>query len=187
MKITLRLTFLITCFIPSLTFAAPTQFMIFNAYTDENVLNSNLVVAQRYKGTCSTHSIANSARNDAWRCQASNMILDPCYQDDNTLACVISPWSDKAAIIETDKPIIKIKRKVNYATQPWGLELSNGDHCTYLAGASILIDKKRVNYSCDRYKYVIGEIDKSSSVWKVHLFNYSIQKYESFDITTVWF
>jgi hypothetical protein len=69
----------------------PTQIKIYQAYTQENVLNPSIIVAQRYPGNCLTRSVANSGRTDAWQCQASSLLLDPCFQDGTTYACLVHP------------------------------------------------------------------------------------------------
>jgi hypothetical protein len=168
----------------------PTKVMIYRAYTD-HILNPNLVVTQRYTGRCLKKSIAVPERKDAWRCQASNLMLDPCFEDNDTFACIISPWSHKTAILELSQPLEdkSLAQEINTtSSQPWGLELANGQRCTFLTGASIVIAHQRVNYSCENYNYsILGNVDRSASVWWVNVYNFSHNMIDKLAITAVWF
>ncbi|MBA2653809.1 MAG: hypothetical protein H0U71_01930 [Gammaproteobacteria bacterium] len=170
--------------------AEPTKIIIYQAYTQESALNSHLFVAQRYAGSCWTRSLANPGRSDAWRCQASNVILDPCFQDGNSLACVTTPWSHKATILDLDAPLHrKTALKIDAKTaQPWAVELANGLHCTFLTGASVIINNMRLNYTCDRYRYsILGQIDRSHTPWTVHLYDFHYKIITKIPVTTIWF
>jgi hypothetical protein len=174
---------------PSLAYAQATQIIIYQAFTQANALNQNLVVAQRYKGSCSSRSVAVPGRNDAWQCQTCSMTLDPCFQDDAYVACTVSPWSDKVSILLLNTPLYKSpKTKINLKTQPWGIELKNGARCTFLTGASTMITNLRINYTCNPYIYsIIGKIDRSSPIWEANVFNYDTKQIQKMPIKTVWF
>lgn len=167
----------------------PTKLIIFNAYTQKDVLNPNLIVAQRYAGNCIARSIATPGRMDTWRCRASNMILDPCFEDTYSLACVVSPWSRKVAVLELNTPLVDSnKRKISTSGLPWAVELENGQRCTYLTGSSIIIRNQRVNYGCESYKYnIIGNLDRSTPTWKAMVYNYDNKSVDNIAITTAWF
>lgn len=173
-----------------LTMAAPTQVKTFQAYSSENVLNPDLVIAQHYTGICWAGSIANPGRSDAWRCVSSNLTLDPCFQDGgNILACVNSPWSHKASLIETTTPINKKSTIINTKTAPpWALELEDGQVCTLLTGTTIVIGNDRINYTCTNARYsVIGDVDRSSSPWTVRLYDFTKKTAKITPISTAWY
>lgn len=154
---------------------SPTRVLIINPYTQENTLNENLIVAQRYAGVCLTHSLASPGRKNAWRCIASNVILDPCFQDHDNLACSTSPWSSKIALLEPRSALPPIASAANQltASHPWAIELANGQHCTFLTGASSVINRLRVNYTCGSYRYhILGELDRSKSTWKALFYDF---------------
>lgn len=184
----LMLAFIAFC---GATLALPaTKIIVYQAYTQSNALNPNLAVAQRYQGNCWRRSLANPARADAWRCQASDMTLDPCFEDTDSLACVATPWSTKTALLELEKPILKKNhRQVDVKTsQPWGLELANGQRCIFMTGASSVVHNMRVNYSCDSHSAgILGSVDRQSSVWSVSLYDYRTQKISKIPVTTAWF
>jgi|688.fasta_scaffold681497_1 hypothetical protein len=190
MKIPLLVSALMTLLFATQLYASnPTKVITFKAYTDNNVLSSDLIVAERYPGTCIAHSFANPGRMDAWRCRASNMVLDPCYEDDNSLACIVSPWTHKVAILELNVPINPhSSKKVDMHHLPWALELEGGQRCTYLSGTSLAIDKLRINYGCEGYKYyVIGGIDRSSQTWTVNVYNFENRTVSKVPISTAWY
>lgn len=189
MNLPILVSTLTTLLYVSVVIAEPTKIIIYSAYTEKNILDPSLVIAQRYTGNCWTRSVANPNRTDAWRCQANNMVLDPCYEDDTSLACVISPWSHKAAILELSSPLYKNKsRKVDTAGQPWAMELANGKRCLFLSGTSAVINKERINYACDNYNYnIIGNVDRSSTTWQANLYDYSNKSVDKVAVVTAWF
>src|SRR5262245_45054421 len=107
MKQLVRMILLFGCFTSCTLAQTPTKILVYQAFAKKNTLSPNLIVAQRYSGRCYSRSLAVPKRTDAWQCQASNMTLDPCFQDDVYLACVISPWSDKVAILQLNTPLNK--------------------------------------------------------------------------------
>jgi hypothetical protein len=185
------MVFLLTASLYAATAQAqpPTKVMIFQPYTNKTILNSELIIAQRYNGNCSMHSLANQTRSDAWRCQASNMTLDPCFEDGIGLACIISPWAHKVAILELNTPLhTKENARIDTNMQPWALELENGQRCTFLSGATIMLNRQRVNYTCGNYFYnVLGDVDRSSSTWKVSLYNYQSKIISKVAVSIAWF
>jgi hypothetical protein len=182
-------TLLLSGLFPSLAYAQATQIIIYQAFTQANALNPHLIVAQRYKGNCSSPSVAVPGRNDTWQCQACNMTFDPCFQDDVYVVCTVSPWSDKVAVLQLNTPLNKsTKKKINLKSEPWGIELTNGARCTFLTGASTMIANERINYSCNPYVYsIVGKIDRSSPIWKANVFNYDTKQIQKMPIKRVWF
>ncbi len=190
MKIPANILLILLLILP-LSAKPATKIIIYEAYIQGNVLNPKLVVAQRYTGNCWTRSLANNSRSDAWRCMTNNLIIDPCFQDGNSVACINTPWSNKVMILKLTTPLPQnsLNREINTRTAPpWALELANGQLCSFLTGASSVIDHQRVNYSCTSYNYnVIGDINKSSTNWKVSLYNYNKKSVEEISVVTAWF
>jgi hypothetical protein len=178
-------------FLETLSFAQPpTKIILFKAYTQENTLNPNLVIAQRYTGKCLTRSLANPGRDDTWRCNASNVVLDPCFEDHNSLACINSPWSPRVAMLELATPLPKhtqTKAHVLLDHNPWGVELANGQRCTFLIGASSVINKMRLNYSCDLYHYILGDIKRRSPTWKALVYDFNKKTIQLMDIKAAYY
>jgi hypothetical protein len=186
----IRITPLMLLAIVSGAFAqTPTEIKIFQAYVKHNVLNPNLIVAQRYPGSCKIKSFSESGRTDAWRCQSNNIIMDPCFQDDLTLVCLVSPWSNKVTVIESYDPLPKTSpQHVSITGLPWALELANGQRCTYLSGTSSVVNQLRVNYTCSDYNYsIIGDIERLSTNWAVNVYNTEKATVEKVAVRTAWF
>jgi hypothetical protein len=167
----------------------PTQIKIYQAYIKPNVLNPNLIVAQRYQGSCEVKSFSTGGRTDAWRCQSNNIIMDPCFQDGTTLACLVHPWSNKVTVIEPKEPLQKaLAKQVAVTGLPWALELSNGQRCTFLSGNSTIVNQSRVNYTCSGYTYnIIGDVDRTSTPWTVNVYNTENGHIEKVAVHTAWF
>lgn len=167
----------------------PTKILIYRAYNPGGGLNPNIVIAQHYTGSCLSRSLVNSGRSDAVRCVISNLILDPCFLDKVTVACIISPWSHKTAIVNPENTILNPDRSVNTKTAaPWALELVSGERCTFLTGTSTLIDDVRVNYTCENSSLsVIGDIDRSSSTWKAKVYDFTSHSISKKPIVNAWF
>jgi hypothetical protein len=169
---------------------APTQILIFQAFSQKNTLNPNLVVAQRYTGNCYRRSLAIPGRTDAWQCQASNMSFDPCFRDDTRLVCTISPWAHPVAILELASPLYgrSSKSNIDFKAEPWAIELQNGSKCSYLTGTSTMVNHQRVTYTCDNDPYnAVGKIYRSTSSWKVKVYDYNTKIIEVMAIKTAWF
>jgi hypothetical protein len=170
--------------------AAPTQVKIYQAYSADNVLNSDVVIAQHYTGPCWAGSVANPGRSDAWRCMTSSLILDPCFQDgSNILACIISPWSHKASLIEATTPMPqKMTITVKTKSPPWALELENGQVCTLLTGTTIVMGNARIKYTCANERYsVIGDVDKSTSPWTAKVYDFTNKTARITSVSTAWY
>lgn len=50
---------------------------------------------------------------------------------------------------------------------PWALELANGERCTLLTGATMVLAGERVNYGCEGGGSVLGEVDRGALLWVV--------------------
>lgn len=186
---------LVACLVLSFAAESKTQIIIYQAYTENNVLNPSLIVAQRYTGHCFAKSLADSGRLTAWRCSTNNLIVDPCFQDgEGVMACLNSPWSDKVLVLKLSTPLHDSKAELagntvnTQSAQPWAIELANGQRCIALTGASTLINNRRLNYSCSNYYYnVIGKINKTSLDWKADVYNHRDNSIQAVSITTAWF
>lgn len=183
-------TLLILLFTLPILAQSQTKIKVYQAYFHENVLNPDIVIAQRYTGVCLNRSLASPARMDAWRCKSNTLYLDPCFLDGETLACISSPWSHRTTVLEPTIPLLRgTNNKVDVQhNSPWGLELANGQRCTLLTGASTMIGNATITYSCkSQSNNIIGGIDKSSSTWRVKLYDFNKKTYNVEDVSTAWY
>jgi hypothetical protein len=148
-----------------------TQIRVFVPFSPDG-LSKALTVKEQITGECFSTSLASPARPDAWRCMANNAIYDPCFAqimgDGTQLACASSPWETSVSQFTTTKALEVNSGKLNWTSgMPWALELENVQRCTLLTGATFGIAGLRVNYGCDKGGSVVGEPDRSRSVWTV--------------------
>lgn len=129
---------------------------------------------------CFQPSSFDPGRSDAWRCPA----WDPCFEvptdvpGEAELLCVGYPWSGNGDFnprspvhFEGSVPAHE-QYQLTDVSKPWALELANGLRCSFVGGATGVVDGARVNYGCDpegAIKWVVGYPDQSTSSWRVRL------------------
>ena len=129
----------------------------------------------KVSGSCFAMSVASPQRPDAYRCNAGNALLDPCFvslDDRAPLACARDPWSANVVSLTLSAPLpsnVKLATAdPDYAqNMPWALELANGQRCTLMTGATAPVAGMRINYGCPDGGIVAGEIDRSLPLWRV--------------------
>jgi hypothetical protein len=153
-----------------------------------------LQVSDKVSGKCFVASAASPTRPDAWRCNAGNAILDPCYQrilgDEKQLACPIDgPWSQKVVLLTlTDSlPSEPRKEMSRDSALPWAIELANGKRCTLFTGATAPVAGMRINYGCAGGFQVVGDLDRSAPVWRVFFQAEKASALEQVDVVVAWY
>lgn len=134
-----------------------------------------VAVTGRASGACFATSLASPVRPDAYRCNAGNSVLDPCFAPLDgraPLACSRDPWSANAVLLTWTGPLPSNTRLAaadpDYAkAMPWALELANGQRCTVLTGATAPVAGLRINYGCPDGGIVAGGIDRTLPLWRV--------------------
>jgi hypothetical protein len=109
-------------------------------------------------GSCFAPSIA-VARPGAWRCEAGNLLYDPCFgrTDATEVVCVTDPSKpDEAVKIRLADPLPQIPQGP-HSPRPWFVETSDGLTCGFLTGATGEVNGQRVNYRCSDGYYLIGD------------------------------
>ena len=138
-------------------------------------LNGGLAASAPQTADCAEGSTVLPDRDDAWFCTVSGGVLDPCFAnpwgDPNAvaeLACLASPWADKAQIVRTAVPLPRraaADAGLAGPVLPWAVELGNGKRCGLLRGATAALAGQRINYGCEGGGSVIGDPDRSQSLW----------------------
>jgi hypothetical protein len=140
-------------------------------------LRSLLRVGRYDSATCGADfSIADQgAVPEAHRCFGHGKIYDPCFDYAyNELECIETPWdsvSVRVRIVKeswiSHKHVLPARPRGTPALPPWALELTNGDRCVFLTGATgVIAGNLRLNYRC-KQGTVYGEPDRSGPVWLV--------------------
>jgi|SRR5271166_5000622 len=109
----------------------------------------------------------SEAIGQAYRCFAGNFLYDPCWAVRAavpTVLCLAYPWSVTAIRLEVDAPLGAIPAAV--ASEPWGVELANGQRCELLQGAHSLFDGRVIDYYCDSRLSLLRGLTTSSAVWR---------------------
>jgi hypothetical protein len=159
-----------------------------------NGLAEGLQTSEKVSGKCFAPSAASPTRPDAWRCSAGNAILDPCYQrilgDEKQFACPVEgPWSQKVLLLTLTEPLPNEPRKEmpRESALPWAIELANGKHCSLFTGATAPVAGMRINYGCPGGFQIVGDIDRSSPVWRVFFLAENAMALEQVDIAVAWY
>ena len=153
-----------------------TQVVIVQPWS-QGQLKSSMRVTERRTGNCWGNSLV-SDRRTAWRCMAGNDIYDPCFSDPQrprTVACVAGPFSNNVALMTLTKALpgspdavdtIGELHNLRLRGQPWGLQLTDGETCTFMTGATDVVHGERLNYACTK-RFAIGLPYRSSSAWEI--------------------
>jgi hypothetical protein len=128
-------------------------------------------------GYTSTHShtgasceAGSEATGDAYRCFAGNGVYDPCWVMSNKVfvVCMSAPWSFNVVLLHVTKGYDNTGYSQRAASIPWGVQLTNGELCDLLQGATSTVGGRRVNFGCQRVKYVlVGNVDRHHKVWRI--------------------
>jgi len=120
------------------------------------------------QGSCWINSLS-AQRKDAWRCIVNNMISDPCFtvSGSNDLVCDPNPINnDKGFLLKLTQPLPEAGTIDNFG-KGWGwlIELEDGNSCSFVTGATGVIDGKRANYICSDDSWVLGDL-QTGIIWK---------------------
>jgi hypothetical protein len=150
--------------------ATKTSVVVFSAWSSGS-LRSGFVVTNKVKGKCWTHSLSTN-RPDAWRCMESSDIYDPCFSSSHSatlVACSDDPFSKRVLLMSLTKPLSNASEPTTEMLQPkgqpWGLRLADGERCFFSTGATDVVAGMRMNYECDKGKWVLDFPDRSKSLW----------------------
>ncbi len=149
-------------------------------------LNAGLAVVADDSGVCAHGSLAAPGRPDAWDCLgAGDTVRDPCFADPvaapgalHALASAAAPWATDVVLLRLTEPLSRAKDGAPAAAGveeadpdpwelPWALELANGERCTLLTGASVVLAGERLHYACEGGGAVLGEPDRGQPLWTV--------------------
>jgi hypothetical protein len=189
---------LIACLTTSLAFAqgnpplVATKVRLLTPFLKGSV-GIGFAISGQGQGTCFGPSVASSGRVDAWRCTVGNAIHDPCYQnvmgDSKTLVCADAPWQASGMLLTLASPLPEVNRKPVSVkdTQPWAIELSNGQRCTLFTGATAPIAGMRITYGCSGGYVAVGDINRTGPVWKIFAQGEKSISLDEIEISTAWY
>jgi hypothetical protein len=120
---------------PSSAGAAP-QEVIFTPYSPQGALLATIDVTQTVTGTCVNPGVAGAS---SYRCfaQPGSTVYDPCFAPPHAtsgpLMCVADPAAPQAVSFQVaalPSPATSVP-----ATQPWAMQLANGQACMFASAA----------------------------------------------------
>lgn len=132
------------------------------------------VIIQTLKGHCREQS-HKDRRDDAWRCEADNVVYDPCFvkkhDASQKLICPFAPWHQEAVMITIDAPLDNSRHDSldMSTTPPWAVELTDGKRCTRLASPVQDGDSDPAYYTCSDNTQLIGDFYRCKGLWEVYL------------------
>jgi hypothetical protein len=151
---------------------AATVVVAYSPFAPTGALAAGLHAAPRFGGTCSTGSfvVSNPA---VFRCFAGDTIYDPCYLDAAAsnaqravVDCVDSPWATNVVrlrLAAAPDPAFGAPA----GGPPWALRLASGRRCVFAAGATSVVDGRRLNYVCDSGRVLFGSPDVTTPTWRI--------------------
>lgn len=133
----------------------------------------------------------------AYRCGVGSDIFDPCLRgaDGQTIVCEADPAGSTAGFaLELTQPISVAAPVGRTYPGAWVFQLANGAVCRYVGGATITIDGQRINYTCSDLTQLLGEVDKSGTLWTINIVtttddgsgNFTVASLTPTSIVRVW-
>jgi len=157
------------------------------------------------EGECWSVSTALQGRPGSLRCSVDNGIIDPCFRVDEKIICDTNPLEegnefelilkegDKFGILDNNDVAENNTKLDKNKRFSWIYQLEDGSRCSLIQGTSTTITTgEEYYYTCDGNKVIIGDVDKSSDLWKAnvgHLVNDShneLKKRETQSIIKAW-
>jgi len=151
------------------------------------------------QGKCLGSSVAEPFREDAFRCQISNQIYDPCFSaaQKGVVFCQMNPLVNDSFLIKLmqalPKPSLPKEKLTNWA---WFVKLEDGTLCSPFTGTELLVQGETVYYGCesseDEQVVLMGGLTEGV-VWSAEKAvlakngtNLTIKSSEQVSIDTVW-
>lgn len=153
--------------------APKTTAVVYNPWSSTDLKHGFTVVA-RVKGSCWTNALTTD-RPDAWRCMVGNDIYDPCFagSSHSVVACAGDPFNKRVLLVTLTKPLPHgsdpTTRWLQPKGEPWGVQLTNGEKCSFATGATDVAQGMRMNYECKGNDFIVGFPNRSEPVWTAHL------------------
>lgn len=110
----------------------------------------------------------SEAIGQAYRCFAGNFLYDPCWAvraGTPTVLCLAVPWSMTVIRLHVGAPLGAIP-PTPAPTEPWGVELADGQRCQLLQGAHSAFRGRVIDYLCTSRLSLLRGLSTTSAVWR---------------------
>lgn len=128
-------------------------------------------IKKNLTGHCLTQSRI-IVREDAWRCEASGKIYDPCFvkagHNRTEALCPQSPWVGDSVQINVPLPLNNEQNEPldMSRTYPWGVELASGERCLAIDSTQ-LYEEMPVRYRCTNKNLLVGYLQRCKTTWSM--------------------
>lgn len=146
-----------------------TTVTVFHAFRSDGTPTIN---TRSRSGHCYTGALTVD-RKDAWRCLVGNEIYDPCFSSPQSAGAVICPNAQVTGGVTIHLtrglPLRNADaRAPSPRAQPWNILLTNGHHCVFSSGATLVVDGTRLNYGCFGLNYELwGFPRRTTQPWTI--------------------
>jgi hypothetical protein len=126
-------------------------------------------------GHCEGGPSSEVVGNLGYRCGFGNYVADPCWRDGarqtQYILCAVSPWATSIARIRV--PHFMLADGVTFGAvpvYPWGIELTNGNHCILAQGAHSSLNgrgnKRVIDYYCGNNFVLLRDLRRGRP-WRI--------------------
>ncbi len=151
------------------------------------------------QGKCLGISVAEPFREDAFRCQVSNQIYDPCFSaaQGGVVFCQMNPLVNDSFLIKLTQALPKLSLpKEKLTNWAWFVKLKDGTFCSPFTGTRLLVQSETAYYGCksskDEQVVLIGDLTEGIT-WQARKAvitkqgqDWIIKSSEQVSIDTVW-
>ena len=137
----------------------------------DGTLKSGYTVAHQYGGArCQRGS---DMTGSAYRCftPQSSGVYDPCWitETDDHVVCLGKPW--KHGVVQlTVTGGYDDTDPFRHTSAPWGVRLTDGNHCLYVPDGVNSINGRPLRYYCRHLVALAGSFDRSRQQWRVRAY-----------------
>jgi hypothetical protein len=178
------------------SYASDTILRLYKPFSTNPTEKMTSAMQKVYKGQCGQQS-QKISREDAWRCQYEDKVVDPCfikaYGNHKEAFCPQSPWkgngipaNNEDILIQLESPVESLKPlDLDFSTDfPWGLELVNGKKCLAVEPGRFF-DNMPIRYRCNDQSELFGNLQRCKDMWSILQVNNGVV--ETVEIIKAWF
>jgi hypothetical protein len=170
-----------------------TQTVVFSPFDSNGSLVPGLHVTSTNTGHCQPSNVLD--RTDTYRCFLDHNepnggnIADPCFDQGTYLGCLTSPFTKAVLRLNPDAEPSPTPTNTGQPTSgnAWWLQLTNGQSCGFLQGASDALDRMRLNYACTNGAVLYGGLDRSHPLWTIFYRTKNAAALTKVEVARAWF
>jgi hypothetical protein len=134
----------------------------------DGTLEAGYTVAHHYSGARCQRGSAMTGT--AYRCftPQSSGVYDPCWvtQSSSYVVCLGRPWKHGVVQLHVTGGYDDSDPFHHHGT-PWGVRLTDGNHCLFEPGSVNSIGGRSLRYYCNHHVVLAGSFDRSHQQWRI--------------------